>query len=93
MLWKTKITEMIGCKYPILLGAFAGYDNTELTAAISKAGGFGILTASYFKNNDAFRSALLKIKNLTKNPFGVNFSAKANIQPSHPFFGYLEISW
>lgn len=89
--WKTKITEMIGCKYPILLGAFAGFDNTELTAAISKAGGFGILTASFFEGEETFRNALLKVKNTTKNPFGVNFSARSNIKPGHPFYRYLEI--
>ena len=74
MKWKTKITEMIGCKYPIILGAFARYDNTKLVSAISKAGGVGILTGSYFKNDDKFRNALQEIKNSTKNPFGVNLS-------------------
>jgi len=74
MKWKTKITEMIGCEYPIILGAFARHDNTKLVAAISKAGGVGILTGSYFKKDDRFRNALREIKNSTSNPFGVNFS-------------------
>ncbi|MHA1379684.1 MAG: nitronate monooxygenase [Candidatus Helarchaeota archaeon] len=90
--WRTKITEMIDCKYPILLGAFAGYDNTELTGAISKAGGFGILTASFFQGEENFRNALLKIKKTTiNNSFGVNFSAGSSIKPRHPFYKYLEI--
>jgi len=89
--WKTKITEMIGCKYPILLGAFAGYDNSELTAAISKAGGFGILTASFFQGDDHFRNAIIRIKKITDKPFGINFSAGSNIHQTHPFYRYLEI--
>ncbi|NVM31865.1 MAG: nitronate monooxygenase [Candidatus Helarchaeota archaeon] len=86
MNWTTRITEMVGCKYPIMLGAFAGFDNTRLTAAVSKAGGFGILTASSFKSDDAFRNALLEIKKITKNPFGINFSIDKEIAPEHPFY-------
>ena len=74
MKWKTKITEMIGCEYPIILGAFARFDNTQLTAAISKAGGFGVLTASYFKGEEEFRNAIQEIKKITNNTFGINLS-------------------
>ncbi|MFX0137335.1 MAG: NAD(P)H-dependent flavin oxidoreductase [Candidatus Hodarchaeota archaeon] len=91
MKWKTKITEMLGCKYPIILGAFARHDDTELAAAVSKAGGFGILTASYFQSKDDFRNAILKIKKITDNPFGVNFTAPGKIELTHPFYRYLEI--
>ena len=91
MKWKTNTTEMIGCKYPIILGAFAGYDDTKLTAAVSKAGGFGILTASYFKSEHEFKNAILKIKKITNNPFGVNFTSSAKIELTHPFYRYLEI--
>jgi len=83
---------MLGCEYPIILGAFAGYDDSELTGAISKAGGFGILTASYFQGEEQFRKALLKIKSITKNPFGINFSIDKEITPDHPFYRYLEIA-
>lgn len=74
MKWKTTITELIGCKYPILSGAFAKLDNTKLVTAISKAGGCGVLTGSYFKREEKFRNALLEIKNNTNNAFAVNFS-------------------
>ena len=74
MKWKTKITEMIGCKYPIMLGAFARFDNTQLTAAISEAGGLGILTGSYFNKEEKLRNAILEIKKITNNPFGINLS-------------------
>ncbi|MHA1650452.1 MAG: NAD(P)H-dependent flavin oxidoreductase [Candidatus Helarchaeota archaeon] len=92
MKWKTRITEMLGCDYPILLGAFAGYDDSDLTAAVSEAGGFGILTASYFQGEESFQNALRKIKNMTKKPFGINFSVDKEITPDHPFYRYLEIA-
>ncbi|TFG27583.1 MAG: nitronate monooxygenase [Promethearchaeota archaeon] len=92
MKWKTSITEMIGCRYPIILGAFAGYDNKDLTAVISKAGGVGILTASSYESEDEFRKALQYIKNKTPNPFGINFSVDINVKPGHPFYQYLEIA-
>ncbi|MHA1129994.1 MAG: NAD(P)H-dependent flavin oxidoreductase, partial [Candidatus Helarchaeota archaeon] len=92
MKWKTKITEMIGCKYPILLGAFAGYDGSELAAAVSKAGGFGILTASFFRSEEEFWTAIHKIKKRTTNPIGINFSIDKEITPNHPFYRYLEIT-
>ena len=97
MKWKTKITELVGCRYPIILGAIGGKNNTKLTAAVSKAGGFGILTGSYFRNEEKFRKALLEIKNCTNNGFGVNFSPAGpmNFQKSlsKMFNQYLEIAY
>ncbi len=92
MQWKTEITEMLGCEYPIILGAFAGYDDSELTAAVSKAGGFGILTASFFRSADEFKKAIQRIKQMTTNPFGINFSIDKEITSTHPFYKYLEIA-
>jgi len=83
---------MIGCQYPIILGAFAGYDNKDLTAAISKAGGVGILTASFYESENEFRDAIQHVKKITTNPFGINFSVDSNVTPGHPFYRYLEIA-
>jgi len=83
---------MIGCQYPIILGAFAGYDNKELTAAISKAGGVGILTASSYESDNEFRDAIHYVKKITNNPFGINFSVDSNVKPGHPFYRYFDIA-
>lgn len=91
MEWKTKITELLECRYPILSGAFAQYDNSDLVTAVSRAGAFGVLTASGFNTEDAFRTVLRRIKKETDNPFGVNYSAGAAIKSDHRFFRYLEI--
>lgn len=92
MKWKTAITEMIGCRYPIMLGAFAGYDNKELTAAISQAGGFGILTAEFYESDNEIRKAIQYVKKITKNPIGINFSVDSNVKLGHPFYRYLDIA-
>ena len=46
MEWKTKITELLGCKYPIIEGAFGGFGKAVLAAPVSEAGGFGIIEAT-----------------------------------------------
>ncbi|MFX1257738.1 MAG: NAD(P)H-dependent flavin oxidoreductase [Promethearchaeota archaeon] len=74
MLWKTKLTEMMGTKYPIIMGAFAVIGKAEFAAAFSNAGGFGIITAINYKENDEFQAELKKMKTLTDKPWGVNFS-------------------
>ena len=83
---------MLGCKYPIILGAFEGYNNMKLTATISEAGGCGVLTASYFKNEDEFKDAIQYIKNTTKFPFGINFSASSNVKSEKIFFRFLNVA-
>ena len=74
MKWKTRITEMTGAEYPIVMGAFALLGHAEFAAAFSHAGGFGIITALNFKTNEEFRAELEKMKGLTDKPWGVNFS-------------------
>lgn len=92
MKWKTTITEMIGCQYPIIMGAFAGYDSKNLAAAISQVGGFGILTASAYESENDFRNAIQQVKINTNNPFGINFSIDKDIKLDHPFYRYLEVA-
>ena len=73
MRWKTKITEMLGCKYPIIQGAFAVFGTAELAAPVSDAGGFGIITAHNF-TPEGLREEIRKGKKMTNNNFGINFS-------------------
>ena len=45
MEWKTRITEQLGIQYPIIQGALAMIGKAELAAAVSNAGGLGMITA------------------------------------------------
>ncbi|MFX1590272.1 MAG: NAD(P)H-dependent flavin oxidoreductase [Promethearchaeota archaeon] len=74
MRWKTKITQLTGIKYPVIMGAFAGVGRAKFAAKFSDSGGLGIITALNFNTNEAFREELQIMKNLTNRPFGINFS-------------------
>ncbi|MBI4619248.1 MAG: nitronate monooxygenase [Desulfobacterales bacterium] len=69
---KTRITELLGIKYPIIQGAMAWVSLPPLVAAVSNAGGLGILGSS-FMLPDELRENIRKVKELTQKPFAVNF--------------------
>lgn len=69
---KTRITELLGIKYPIIQGAMSWVSFPPLVAAVSNAGGLGILGAA-FMSPDLLRENIRKIKDLTDSPFAVNF--------------------
>lgn len=72
-MWPTNsLTELLSIKYPVLQAGMAGGPTTpSLIAAVSNAGGLGILGAGYM-TPDQIRSAILEIRNQTSQPFGVN---------------------
>jgi enoyl-[acyl-carrier protein] reductase II len=69
---KTRITELLGVKHPIIQGAMSWVSFPPLVAAVSNAGGLGILGAA-FMSPDQLRENIRQIKDLTDKPFGVNF--------------------
>jgi len=79
---KTRITELLGIKYPIIQGAMAWVSLPPLVAAVSNAGGLGILGSS-FMLPDELRENIRKVKELTQKPFAVNF------MPENPLLGEL----
>jgi len=79
--FETRITELLGIKYPIIQGGMVWLSTAELAAAVSDAGGLGIITSASFDTRDKLRDEIRKAKNLTGNPIGVNI----NLAPStHP---------
>ena len=71
---KTKITEMLGIKHPIICGGMLWLCKPELCAAISNAGGLGNVTAGNYDSGEELRAALQKTRELTDKPFGVNIT-------------------
>ena len=65
---------MLGIKHPVVQGGmhFVGY--AELAAAVSNAGGLGIVTALTQPNAEALRSEIKKCAAMTDKPFGVNLT-------------------
>jgi enoyl-[acyl-carrier protein] reductase II len=68
----SRITKLLGIKYPIIQGAMAWVSLPPLVAAVSSAGGLGILGGAIMKP-EQFRNSIQEIKSLTQKPFGVNF--------------------
>lgn len=71
---KTRITEMLGIKYPIVQGGMQWLSNAELASAVSNAGGLGFITAASYPTEKELREEIRKTKQLTDAPFGVNIS-------------------
>lgn len=68
---KTRLTKMLGIKYPIILSGMTWVSLPKLVAAVCNAGGLGIF-ATGAKNLDEVRENIREIKSLTNKPFGVN---------------------
>ena len=68
---KTKITELLGIEYPILQGGMAWIAEHKLAAAVSNAGGAGII-AGGSAPAEVIKEEIRKCKELTDKPFGVN---------------------
>lgn len=69
-LWQ-RGTDFLGCDYAILCGAMSWVSERNLVAAISNAGGFGVIACSAM-TPDILRTEIQETKKLTDKPFGVN---------------------
>jgi len=77
MQWKTKITDLLGCKYPILEGAYAKQGSWKFAAAVAKAGCHGLITATTPSTPERLREAIKRCREATadsEGSFGVNLS-------------------
>lgn len=68
---KTRVTELLGIEYPIIQGGMAWVAEYHLAAAVSNAGGLGIIGAASAPA-EVVREQIRKTKELTDKPFGVN---------------------
>lgn len=68
---KTKVTELLQIEYPIIQGGMAWVAEHHLAAAVSEAGGFGLIGAASTPP-EIVREEIRKAKELTDKPFGVN---------------------
>lgn len=87
---KTRITEMLGIKHPIVQGGMMNVGFAELAAAVSNAGGLGILTALSQPTPDDLRKEIARCRALTSKPFGVNLTILPTIKPV-PYEEYARV--
>ena len=68
---KTRITELLGIEYPIIQGGMAWVAEHNLAAAVSEAGGLGLIGGANAPG-EVVREEIRKAREITKKPFGVN---------------------
>lgn len=71
MALRTRLTEMLGIEHPIIQGGMAWTATAELAAAVSNAGGLGIIGAGHMPT-DLLREQIRNAKSATDRPYGVN---------------------
>lgn len=86
---KTRITELLGIRYPIIQGGMQWVGLAELASAVSNAGGLGILTALTQQTPDALRREIERTRAMTDRPFGVNLTILPAMKPP-PYAEYVQ---
>jgi nitronate monooxygenase len=86
---KTRITEMFGIEYPLIQGAMLWLARAELAAAVSNAGGLGIISSATFPTVKELRQEIRQAKSLTKKPFAVNITLLPTFRPMN-YEDYIE---
>jgi nitronate monooxygenase len=71
---KTRITELFGIKHPIIQGGMHYVGFAKLAAAVSNAGGLGIITALTLKTPELLAKEIARCREMTSNPIGVNLT-------------------
>jgi NAD(P)H-dependent flavin oxidoreductase YrpB (nitropropane dioxygenase family) len=85
----TRITELLGIKYPIVQGGMMWVGTADLAAAVSNAGGLGIVTALTFPTPEALVKEIARCRDMTDKPFGVNVTILPSITPP-PYEEYVQ---
>ena len=82
---KTRITELLGIEHPIIQGGMHYVGYAELAAAVSNAGGLGIITGLTQGTPEKLASEIARCKDMTDKPFGVNLTFLPILnQPDYP---------
>ena len=86
---KTMITELFGIQHPIIQGGMHYVGFAELAAAVSNAGGLGIITGLTQRTPAALAAEIARCRTMTNKPFGVNLTFLPTVSsPDYP--GYIQ---
>lgn len=80
-MFETNVTKMLGIQHPIIGGTMMYITTSDFVAAISNAGGLGILASAIYRSKKEFSEAIDKIKDLTDKPFAVNINLFPSMRP------------
>ena len=86
---KTRVTELLGIRYPIVQGGMQWVGRAELASAVSNAGGLGILTGLTQPTPEALAREIQRCRSMTDAPFAVNMTIFPAITPP-PYEAYID---
>jgi len=81
IMFQTALTEKLGIQYPIVGGTMMSISTSDFVAAISEAGGLGILASAIYPSREEFASAIDRINERTTKPFAVNINLFPSMRP------------
>jgi len=87
---QTRVSEMLGIRYPIVQGGMMWVGRAELASAVSNAGGLGVLTALTQPSPEALATEIQRCREMTDQPFGVNLTILPTAKPP-PYEAYLDV--
>jgi len=86
---KTRITDLFGIEHPILQGGMHFVGLAEMAAAVSNAGGLGIITGLTQRTPDDLAKEIARCREMTDKPFGVNLTFLPSVTPPD-YPGYIK---
>ena len=87
---QTRITKLFGIQHPIIQGGMHFVGFAELAAAVSNAGGLGIITGLTQRTRDRLKAEIERCRGMTDKPFGVNLTfLPAITPPDYP--GFIDV--
>lgn len=88
---KTRGTELLKIKYPIIQGGMQHLGVPQLAAAVSESGGLGTINVTIYPDLDDFRAAVKEMQSLTDKPFCVNISLLPDVAAGEQTMEYVKI--
>lgn len=86
---KTRVTELLGIRYPIIQGGMQWVGLAEMASAVANAGGLGMLTGLTQPTPEALAAEIDRCREMTDKPFGVNMTIFPTITPP-PYADYID---
>src|SRR5271168_452022 len=87
---KTRITELFGIEHPIIQGGMHFVGLAELAAAVSNAGGLGVITGLTQRTPELLAKEIARCREMTDKPFGVNLTFLPSVNPPD-YPGYIKV--
>jgi nitronate monooxygenase len=88
---QTRVTELLGIQHPVIMGGMTGVGTPELAAAVSNAGGLGIIAIHNAGSPEKGREWIRRLRTLTSKPFGVNLTILPSMGPPPPYAEYAKV--